>query len=248
MGNGEIQVFPITLSIVNQILGSCNISQTQKIRLNFCNSCQWAKSHKLHFSMSSSITVKPFDLIHTDLWGHSLVRSIFGARHFFLCIDDHTHFTWFYLLKTKDETYPTFLKFQALIGNQFNTKIKVVQFDWGSEFQSLSILFSNIGIVYRLSCPYTSQQNGWVEQKNCHVVEMGLSFLAHSGLPYFTSLMPFRLPPTLLIVSRPLFCIINPLTSLSITKSQLIIIWRFLVPLVFHIYALIIPINSNTGH
>ena len=171
------------LSVVNQILDSCNITQTQKIRLNFCNSCQLAKSHRLPFSLSPSIAVKPFELIHTDLWGPSPVRSISGAHNFLLFIDDHTHFTWFYLFKTKDEAYPTFLKFQALIENQVNTKIKAIQSDWGGEFRSFSILFSNMGIVHRLSCPYTSQQNGRVERKNRHVVEMGLSLLAHSGMP-----------------------------------------------------------------
>ena len=150
----------LALSVVNQILDSCNIVRTQKIGFNFCSSCQLAKSHRLPFSLSPSIAEKPFELIHTDLWGLSPIRSISGARYFLLFIDDHTRFTWFYLLKTKDEAYPTFLKFQALIENQLNTKIKVVQSDWGGEFRSLSILLSNMGIVYRLSCPYTSQQNG----------------------------------------------------------------------------------------
>ena len=122
------------LFVVNQILDSCNITRTQKIRLNVCNSCQLTKSHRLPFSLSPSIVVKPFELIHTDLWGPSPVRSISDARYFLLFIDDHTHFTWFYLLKTIDEAYPTFLKFQALIENQFNRKIKVVQSDWGDEF------------------------------------------------------------------------------------------------------------------
>ena len=171
------------LSVVNQILDSCNIARTQKIRLNFYNSCQLAKIHKLPFSLSPSIAVKPFELIHIDLQGPSPVCSIFGALYFLLFIDDRTRFTWFYLLKTKDKECPTFLKFQALIENQFNTEIKVVQSNQGGEFQSLFIMFSNLGIVHRLSCLYTSQQNGRVEQKNRHVVEMGLSLFAHSGMP-----------------------------------------------------------------
>ena len=60
--------------------------------------------------------------------------------------------------------------------------------------------------------------------------------------------MPFKLPLTLLIVSPSLCCTINPLTSHSIINSQLILILRLLVPLVFHICSLIIPINSNTSH
>ncbi|KAL6344223.1 hypothetical protein AAG906_035448 [Vitis piasezkii] len=163
------------LSVVNQILDSCNIARTQKIRFNFCNSCQLAKSHRLPFSLSPSIAEKPIELIHTDLWGLSPVRSISGAHYFLLFIDDHTRFTWFYLLKTKDEAYPTFLKFQALIENQFNTKIKAVQSDWGGEFRSLSIPFSNMGI-----------------RKNRHAVEMGLSFLARSGMPLSYWLYAFQ--------------------------------------------------------
>ena len=65
---------------------------------------------------------------------------------------------------------------------------------------------------------------------------------------YLIGLMPFKLPLTLLIVSLPLCCTINPLTSHYITNSHLILILRFLVPLVFHICTLIIPTNSNTGH
>ena len=98
-------------------MDSCNIARTQKIRLNFCNSCQLEKIHKVYFSLSLSIAIKPFELIHTNLWGPSPVSSISSARYFLIFIDDHTCFTWFYLLKTKNETYPTFLKFQALIAN-----------------------------------------------------------------------------------------------------------------------------------
>ncbi|RVW33428.1 Retrovirus-related Pol polyprotein from transposon RE1 [Vitis vinifera] len=180
----------LALSIVNQILDSCNIVRTQKIGFNFCSSCQLAKSHRLPFSLSPSIAEKPFELIHTDLWGLSPIRSISGARYFLLFIDDHTRFTWFYLLKTKDEAYPTFLKFQALIENQFNTKIKVVQSDWG--------------------------------------VEMGLSFLARSGMPL--SYWPYAFQTATYLINRLSTPVLHhqSLTSHSITNSQLILILRSL--------------------
>ena len=72
------------LSVVNQILDSCNIARTQKIRLKFCNSCQLEKIHKLHFSLFPSIAIKPFELIHTNLWGPSPISFISSASYFLL--------------------------------------------------------------------------------------------------------------------------------------------------------------------
>ena len=34
------------------------------------------------------------------------------------------------------------------------------------------------GIVRQISCPYTAQQNGKVERKHRHIVEMGLCLLS----------------------------------------------------------------------
>lgn len=39
------------------------------------------------------------------------------------------------------------------------------------------------GILHRFSCPYTSEQNGIVERKHRHVVELGLILLAQASLP-----------------------------------------------------------------
>jgi hypothetical protein len=36
--------------------------------------------------------------------------------------------------------------------------------------------------LHRLTCPHTSQQNGIAERKHRHVMEMGLTLLAQSGL------------------------------------------------------------------
>lgn len=76
-----------------------------------------------------------------------------------------------------------FFKFKKLIEVQFNKKIKVLQFDGGGEFRSLAYFCQNNGIVHRLSCPYTSQQNGVVKRKHRHLVKTGLSLLAHTSMP-----------------------------------------------------------------
>ncbi|KAD7116530.1 hypothetical protein E3N88_03798 [Mikania micrantha] len=70
-----------------------------------------------------------------------------------------------------------------MVERQFNTKLKQVQTDWGGEFRSLSSFFQSLGILHRLSCPHTSEQNGVVERRHRHVVETGLTLLAQSHVP-----------------------------------------------------------------
>jgi len=77
-----------------------------------------------------------------------------------------------------------FCSFQKLVERQFNCKIKSVQTNWGGEYRSLHTYFTEIGIQYRISCPHTSQQNGSVERKHRHIIEMGLSLLSHSYVPH----------------------------------------------------------------
>lgn len=101
--------------------------------------------------------MKPF-----DLWGPSPIVSIIGVKYFLLLIDDHTRFTWFYLLNNKSDTLSYFLKFKQLIETQFSTTIKTFQ-NWGGEFRPLKLFLINLGIIHRHPCPFTPEQNGRVE-------------------------------------------------------------------------------------
>ncbi|XP_019459912.1 PREDICTED: uncharacterized protein LOC109359670 [Lupinus angustifolius] len=65
----------------------------------------------------------------------------------------------------------------------FNKTIKAVQTDGGGEFRPFTNYLSNQGILHRLSCPHTHHQRGTVERKHTHIVETGLTLLAHAGLP-----------------------------------------------------------------
>ena len=78
--------------------------------------------------------------------------------------------------------YPRLFILKTQVENQLNTKIKIFQSDWGSEFRSLDFLFTQHGIIHRLSCPYTSDQNGIVERKHRHIVDTGLTLLAQSSI------------------------------------------------------------------
>jgi hypothetical protein len=75
-----------------------------------------------------------------------------------------------------------FVEFQNLVERPFDRKIITVQTGWGGEYQKLHGFFSKISISHHVSCSYDHQQNGSAEWKHHHIVEVGLSLLAHSSM------------------------------------------------------------------
>lgn len=148
-----------------------------------CHACQLGKSHKLPFIPSTTIYTKPLELLVSDLWGPCPTPSHNGFIYYVTFVDAYSRFTWIYFLKTKSDLYGSFLHFKAQAELQLNTKIKMLQTDWGGEYRSLTSYLNQHGIVLRNTCPYTSQQNGIVERKHRHVVETGLTLLAQAGIP-----------------------------------------------------------------
>lgn len=146
--------------------------------------CQMAKSHKLSFPASTRNSTSPLALIHCDVWT-SHILSLSGCRFYVLFIDDFSRFSWLYPSSNKSDVFACFIKLKCLFENLFSTKIKQFQSDGGGEFVSkiFQSFFSDHGIFHRVICPYTSQQNGIAERKHWHIVETGLSLLAHSHLP-----------------------------------------------------------------
>lgn len=100
-----------------------------------------------------------------------------------MCVDDFTHYSWVFPLALISQVCSTFLQFQSFDENQLDTKIKRVQFDWGGEFCPLVSHFTHYGIGFQYSCPYTHQQNGWIECKHRQVTEVARCLLAYAFLP-----------------------------------------------------------------
>jgi hypothetical protein len=123
------------------------------------------------------------ELIHSDIWT-SPIQSISGCKYHVVFIDDFFRYTWIYPLYQKSEVFDTFVKFKLLVENQFSTKIKQFQSDGGGEYTSVHFqsFLTNNGILHRKSCPYTSPHNGLAERKLRHILDTGLTLLAHSHL------------------------------------------------------------------
>ncbi|KAE8711850.1 hypothetical protein F3Y22_tig00110271pilonHSYRG00126 [Hibiscus syriacus] len=186
-----------------------NVKALDDINKN-CIACHLGKSHKLPFPCSDSVYDKPFELVYSDLWGPPHVSSN-GFRFYISFVDAATRFTWLYLLRTKDEALIAFNLFQKLIATQFGVSVKALQTDWGGEFRLLTNELSKAGVVHHVTCPYTSEQNGVVERKHKHLVEMALVLLAQASMPikYWsyaiqtTAYLVNRLPSKVLLHKSP---------------------------------------------
>ena len=68
-----------------------------------CQECHLAKQPALSFHNSTSVSVSPFDLVHSDIWGPFPVSTVSGCKYFIIFIDDFSRFTWIYFMKNHSE-------------------------------------------------------------------------------------------------------------------------------------------------
>ena len=89
-----------------------------------------------------------------------------------------------FFLKNKSEVYDIFVNFHKYVQTQFNLPIQAFHSDWGGEYQKINKFLKTQGILHRIACPYTHEQNGLAERKIRHIVDTGLTLLAHGHVPF----------------------------------------------------------------
>jgi transposase InsO family protein len=99
------------------------------------------------------------------LWT-SPILSVSGFKYYLVILDDYSHFLWTFPLRLKSDTFSTLSQFFAYARTQFGASIKAVQCDNGREFDNSTsrTFFLTHGAQLRMSCPYTSAQNGKAER------------------------------------------------------------------------------------
>jgi len=149
-----------------------------------CHACQLGRHVRLPFHLSTSRASNKFDLIHCDLWT-SPVLSVSGYKYYLAILDDCSHYLWMFPLKLKSDAFLTIAHFFALVSTQFGTTIKAVQCDNGREFDNSSsrTFFLTHGVRLRMSCPYTSAQNGKTERIIRSINNVIRSLLFQASLP-----------------------------------------------------------------
>lgn len=94
--------------------------------------------------------MKPFDLLHVDIWEPYKEESITGVRYFLIIVDYHTRTTGTFMMQFKGQSLHFLSRFLKMIDNQFEAKAKVIRSDNGYEFLSRECqnLFENRGIIH----------------------------------------------------------------------------------------------------
>jgi hypothetical protein len=100
-------------------------------------------------------------------------------------IDDYSHKTWVYFLKSIDEVFSKFKEFKALIENLSERNIKILRSDNGGEYTSKEFanFCKDVGIKRELTTPYNPQQNGVAERKNRTIMEAVKTMIHDQDLP-----------------------------------------------------------------
>ena len=70
-----------------------------------------------------------------------------------------------------------------MIARQFETHVKIVRSDNGTEFKCMLDYFDTHGIIFQTSCVGTPQQNGRVERKHQHILNVGRALMFQGNLP-----------------------------------------------------------------
>jgi transposase InsO family protein len=86
-------------------------------------------------------------------------------------------------MKFKSETQRLLKSFITFVHTQFNCQVKIIRSDNGLKFISLKPFLSTHGILLQNSCPYTPQQNGVVERKHRHLLNVGRALRFQANLP-----------------------------------------------------------------
>jgi transposase InsO family protein len=84
-----------------------------------------------------------------------------------------------FFLQDNNETQEVLKKFFKREQNEFDAKVKKIRSDNDTEFKNTQVedFLDEESIKHEFLAPYTPQQNGVVERKNCTLIEMARTIL-----------------------------------------------------------------------
>lgn len=169
--------------IVRMLSTAFSTSNISKFDFHDCDVCFRAKQTRETFSLSNARAIKPFELLHCDVWGPYRYQSTCGAYYFLTSVDDYSRAVWIFLMASKAEVNTLVQNFFNMVHTQFQGILQVFRSDNGTEFKPLIPFFRAKGVIYQTSCPYTPQQNGRVERKHRHILEVARALRFQASLP-----------------------------------------------------------------
>jgi len=122
--------------------------------------------------------------VHCDICGPYRVPTSCGAYYFLTVVDDASRAVWLFLMKEKSEVGTLLKGFVSMVKTQFGKQVKIVRMDNGTEFRSgpMRNFYHEEGIIYQTSCVDTAQQNGRVEHKHQHILNVARALRSQANL------------------------------------------------------------------
>jgi transposase InsO family protein len=137
---------------------------------SFCKSCAHAKTTRKAISKERSTPKSKArgEIIHSDLWGPAQVQTPSHNHYYISFTDDYSRYSTLYLLKTKDEAFEAYKKYEKLLEMQFRVKIKCLHSDRGGEYLSgaFTAHLEAAGKTRILTVHDTPEHNGVAERLN----------------------------------------------------------------------------------
>lgn len=169
----------------DQVLSGLNDFSGKEVA--FCEGCVRGRHTRAPFRRTTDphrvTSTAPLELVHTDVCG-PFPRSMGGHQYYLLLIDDYTNKKWFYPLKHKSDTFPTYQSFNAMVKAQRRGPIVYLQCDGGGEFINTEFkkYLAAEGTQLRVNAPYTHEHNPKAERGIRTITEKLNCMLKHAHL------------------------------------------------------------------
>lgn len=143
--------------------------------IHSCDSCEYGKATRKPVAKmrKEKRAAAMGDIIHSDVWGPSPTETINRREYYSSFTDDHTRWSRLYIQRTKDETFDSYLAYEAWLDTQFGVKIKKFHSDRGGEFWSnvFDAHLAKMGTERSFTVHNTPEHNGIAERLNRTVLE-----------------------------------------------------------------------------
>ncbi|CAL5421876.1 unnamed protein product [Camellia sinensis] len=113
-----------------------SFNKTYKDSKFHCVVCELSNHTRTSYIPHMTHAPSAFNLIHFDIWSPSLVTTFSGHKYYVTFIDDHTKYTWVYLIRPKSDIFSIFVQFLQIVKTQFHAIVRIIHFDNGGKYIS----------------------------------------------------------------------------------------------------------------